>query len=191
MNHDKPMIMMNTFLVSTYPKQLKKMRISLFLMMVLITSCACAKEQLQNIQPGTTFANPVWDGADPWMYKYGADYIYCYSANNSIVLSRSKSMIRKGELKTIWKAPVSGWNRNCVWAPEIHFINGHWYVYMRLVNRGLLLSINLQEFSNQKLRMFSVNMTTWESCIQVIIMKIHPPTFGRSTRRFSNTRTNS
>jgi GH43 family beta-xylosidase len=38
-------------------------------------------------------------------------------------------MIRKGELKTIWKAPLSGWNRNCIWAPEIHFIDGHWYVY--------------------------------------------------------------
>ena len=120
---------MNTFPVNTYAKQLKKMRISLFLMMVLITSFACAKEKPQNTLPVTTFTNPVWDGADPWMYKYGNDYIYCYSANNSIVLSRSKSMIRKGELKTIWKAPVSGWNRNCVWAPEIHFIGGHWYVY--------------------------------------------------------------
>jgi len=100
-----------------------------FLTLILITSLACAKEKPQGSQPVTTFTNPVWDGADPWMYKHGNDYIYCYSANNSIVLSRSKSMIKKGELKTIWKVPVSGWNRNCVWAPEIHFISGHWYVY--------------------------------------------------------------
>ncbi len=108
---------------------MKKTATSFFLILVLISTFACAKEKPQGNQPVKTFSNPVWDGADPWMYKHVNDYIYCYSANNSIVLSRSKSMIRKGELKTIWKAPPSGWNRNCVWAPEIHFIGGHWYVY--------------------------------------------------------------
>ncbi|GET23985.1 hypothetical protein NT017_03140 [Prolixibacter sp. NT017] len=38
-------------------------------------------------------------------------------------------MTRWGKLKTIWRAPSSGWNSNCVWAPEIHFFDGHWYVY--------------------------------------------------------------
>jgi len=110
-------------------KKMKKTAPSFFLILVLITTFACASEIPRDNQPVKTFANPVWDGADPWMYKHGNDYIYCYSANNSIVLSKSKSMIRKGELKTIWKAPVSGWNKNCVWAPEIHFVDGHWYVY--------------------------------------------------------------
>ncbi|NEW81417.1 MAG: family 43 glycosylhydrolase [Mariniphaga sp.] len=108
---------------------MKKTATSFFLILVLISTFACAKEKPQDNQPVKTFSNPVWDGADPWMYKLENDYIYCYSANNSIVLSQSKSMIRKGELKTIWKAPDSGWNRNCVWAPEIHFNGGHWYVY--------------------------------------------------------------
>ena len=76
-----------------------------------------------------TFANPVWDGADPWMVKHGHEYIYCFSANNGIMVSRSESMIRKGEQKEIWKAPETGWNRSCIWAPEIHFIDGRWYVY--------------------------------------------------------------
>lgn len=129
MNHHKPTIMTNTFPIRMRAKQMNKTITILFLLMVLTTSFAYAKEKPQNIQPVKAFTNPVWDGADPWMYKHGNDYIYCYSANNSIVLSRSKSMIRKGDLKTIWKAPVSGWNRNCVWAPEIHFISGHWYVY--------------------------------------------------------------
>jgi len=110
-------------------KRVNKKAISLIVLLLLINTLACQKAKTQVNQPNDSFANPVWDGADPWMYKHGNDYIYCYSANNSIVLSKSNSMIRKGELKTIWKAPVSGWNRNCVWAPEIHFIGGHWYVY--------------------------------------------------------------
>ena len=76
-----------------------------------------------------TFTNPVWDGADPWMVKHNEDYIYCFSANKSIIVSKSNKMTRKGELKSIWHAPSIGWNRSCVWAPEIHFIRGRWYVY--------------------------------------------------------------
>jgi GH43 family beta-xylosidase len=75
------------------------------------------------------FTNPVWDGADPWMVKVDGDYYYCFSANNSIHVSKSKTMTRRGETHTIWKAPETGWNRSCVWAPEIHFIGGRWYVY--------------------------------------------------------------
>lgn len=76
-----------------------------------------------------TFTNPVWDGADPWMVKQGNEYIYCYTQNNAIYISRSEKMTKKGEIHEIWKAPVKGWNRSCVWAPEIHFIGGKWYVY--------------------------------------------------------------
>ena len=76
-----------------------------------------------------TFTNPVWDGADPWMVKEGENYYYCFTANNAIQVSKSKKMTQKGETKIIWKAPSSGWNKACVWAPEIHFIGGRWYVY--------------------------------------------------------------
>lgn len=76
-----------------------------------------------------TFKNPLWDGADPWMIKHGDEYMYCFSSKNSIVISRSKFITKKGELKSIWSAPATGWNSNCIWAPEIHFVDGHWYVY--------------------------------------------------------------
>jgi GH43 family beta-xylosidase len=76
-----------------------------------------------------TFTNPVWDGADPWLVKQGSDYIYCFTQNNTIVVSKSKQMTKKGETSPIWKAPETGWNRACVWAPEIHFIGVRWYVY--------------------------------------------------------------
>lgn len=82
-------------------------------------------------QTNTTgiFTNPVWDGADPWLVKQDSDYIYCYTQNNAIFVSRSKQMTQRGETQAVWKAPETGWNRACVWAPEIHFISGHWYVY--------------------------------------------------------------
>lgn len=78
---------------------------------------------------GGTFTNPVWDGADPWMTQQGKDYIYCSSEHNGIVVSKSPRLTQKGEIRKIWSAPKSGWNSNCIWAPEIHFIGGRWYVY--------------------------------------------------------------
>jgi GH43 family beta-xylosidase len=106
-------------------------RPTLLTIFLFLTLFSCAAEPLskKTEQQKTTFANPVWDGADPWMVKAGENYYYCFSANNSIHVSTSKIMTQKGETRTIWTAPSTGWNRDCVWAPEIHFINGHWYVY--------------------------------------------------------------
>ncbi len=103
----------------------------LFLAMLTLISFGRCSEKGSNDEKGVikTFINPVWDGADPWMTKNGDNYIYCFSSNNSIIVSRSKKMTTKGELKNIWQAPAIGWNRSCVWAPEIHFYQGRWYVY--------------------------------------------------------------
>ncbi len=105
----------------------------IYFLVVLLGLASCnnkqSSEKKETVKNSDTFANPVWNGADPWMVKQGDEYIYCYSANNGIFVSRSKFMTRKGEVKEIWHAPQTGWNNNCIWAPEIHFINGHWYVY--------------------------------------------------------------
>jgi GH43 family beta-xylosidase len=107
-----------------------KLKTLIFTMLVFVSFGRCReKEPVQNITAKTTFTNPVWDGADPWMVKHNNDYIYCWSANNSINISRSVKMTKRGEAKKIWQAPATGWNRSCVWAPEIHFIQGRWYVY--------------------------------------------------------------
>lgn len=87
------------------------------------------KNTAKDMGPKRTFTNPVWDGADPWMTKHGNEYIYCWSAGNGINVSRSAKMTQKGEIKKIWQAPEKGWNRSCIWAPELHFIDGRWYVY--------------------------------------------------------------
>lgn len=99
-------------------------------MTTIVSFAHCSKNDTITEGMGiTTFTNPVWDGADPWMIKHGDDYVYCLSSNNSIIVSKSKYMTQMGELKNIWRSPAIGWNSNCVWAPEIHFVSGHWYVY--------------------------------------------------------------
>jgi len=101
----------------------------LTLFTIIAFSSYSKSETLHEDKVKTTFQNPLWDGADPWMIKQGHEYIYCLSSNNSILVSRSKYITKKGELKRIWSTPASGWNKACVWAPEIHFVDGRWYVY--------------------------------------------------------------
>ncbi len=110
----------------------KKIRMKAIILgiLMLISFVNCGdNEIIHEKESSQTFKNPVWDGADPWMTKHDDEYIYCFSANNSIIISKSSQMTQMGELKNIWQAPASGWNKNCVWAPEIHFVDGRWYVY--------------------------------------------------------------
>jgi beta-xylosidase len=142
----------------------------LFLMGV---SFACSSGSVERIEPENqaklTFTNPVWNGADPWMVKQNDEYIYCYSANNSIVLSRSKYMTRLGAGKTIWTAPDTGWNSNCIWAPEVHLIDGHWYVYYAAGVSGPLFFTSAPGYCVHKLTIRLAVTKTWGCFTQAII----------------------
>ncbi len=109
---------------------MNRLKILILLMLAFVSFGQCTEKETEKVaDTKSTFTNPVWDGADPWMVKHNNEYIYCWSAGNGINISRSVKMTQKGQVKKIWQAPETGWNRNCVWAPEIHFIQGRWYVY--------------------------------------------------------------
>jgi len=76
-----------------------------------------------------TFTNPIMDGADPWVAKRDSFYYFCKSENGSILVSKSKRLTRPGEFTRVWQAPAEGWNRTNVWAPELHYFDGKWYIY--------------------------------------------------------------
>ena len=79
-----------------------------------------------------TFVNPIAEGRDPWVIK--KDSIY-YSVttywNQSIVVWKSKKLTDRGIKRTVWTPPTNpdAWNRQDIWAPELHYINGRWYIY--------------------------------------------------------------
>jgi len=79
-----------------------------------------------------TFNNPIVDGADPWVTKKGDRYYYCFSADNAIWVASSDTI--QGALRAkpvkIWRPAESRpWSHE-LWAPELHFLAGHWYVYV-------------------------------------------------------------
>lgn len=82
-----------------------------------------------------TFTNPVAAGADPWVVQRDGHYYMAQSQNSdtarsSIWVFRSAKLtdLRRDSMK-VWTAPDTGWNQTHVWAPEIRFVDGRWYIY--------------------------------------------------------------
>lgn len=72
--------------------------------------------------------------ADPWIYKHTDGYYY-FSASvpeyDRIEIRRAKTINGLVEAVgvTIWRKHNEGMLSANIWAPEIHYIDGKWYVY--------------------------------------------------------------
>jgi GH43 family beta-xylosidase len=96
---------------------------------LLLALMLCSMSLAQESAP-RTFTNPVYRGADPWVVKHEGHYYLCRSGpGHTIEVWKSSRLTDRGERRTVWKAPATGWNRAEVWAPELHHISGRWYIY--------------------------------------------------------------
>lgn len=85
-------------------------------------------------QSELTFANPIAGIPDPWIIKHGEYYYTCKAQGNGINISRSNKLTVISATKKIWSAPYDTggntvWNPTNVWAPELHYVDGRWYIY--------------------------------------------------------------
>lgn len=73
----------------------------------------------------------VRTGADPWILEFRGKYIWSCSNNATrrIVLSIGDSPDKPGPPRAVWTAPETGPLSRELWAPEIHFIDGRFYIY--------------------------------------------------------------
>lgn len=72
--------------------------------------------------------------ADPFIARHEDGYYYFTAsvpAYDGIELRRARSIsgLAAGEPVMVWRKPATGPCSDLVWAPEIHFIRGAWYVY--------------------------------------------------------------
>jgi GH43 family beta-xylosidase len=85
-------------------------------------------------QNGTvnTFTNPIFSyGADPWITQKAGSYYYCGSSGGRFYLRKAKNLaeLKTSEQKTVWTPPLGTSYSKELWAPELHFIQGKWYLY--------------------------------------------------------------
>ncbi|WP_035069174.1 glycoside hydrolase family 43 protein [Anditalea andensis] len=95
----------------------------------LIFFVLCFFYFLSGLAQSATFTNPLRDGADPWVFEKDGTYYYCAASENGIAVSRSDKLTDQGVMVKVWETPDEGWNQFNVWAPELHYIGGHWYIY--------------------------------------------------------------
>ncbi len=79
-----------------------------------------------------TLTNPLLpSGADPWITSRDGFYYYMNTTGSSLVIRKTVDIaaLASAETKTVWRAPVSGPNSHDIWAPELHFLRGKWYIY--------------------------------------------------------------
>lgn len=79
-----------------------------------------------------TFTNPLLpSGADPWALYHKGYYYYMHTTGRSLKLWKTKTLpeLKTAEGKVIWTPPATGPYSKDIWAPEIHFLDGKWYVY--------------------------------------------------------------
>ncbi|GGS47156.1 family 43 glycosylhydrolase [Streptomyces violaceus] len=80
-----------------------------------------------------SFTNPVKSvkGADPWIsYHDGNYYLVTTSWTDVITIRKSATLagLSTAPSVQVWKGDAA--SRCCnIWAPELHFVNGRWYLY--------------------------------------------------------------
>lgn len=110
------------------------MRYSLFIVFAFLTVTCGKKDDSSPTpppQPDGTFVNPLRNGSDPWVTAKDGFYYYTQTMGNRIVLWKTDKMSRLGVATqtTVFTPPAGAANSANVWAPEIHFLDGKWYIY--------------------------------------------------------------
>jgi GH43 family beta-xylosidase len=92
---------------------------------------------LDRPEPGTEvrdFYNPLLvNGADPWVFRHtDGRYYLTVTTGRNVTLIRSDTLtgLAAGERKVVWTPPRRGPTSRNLWAPELHFLRGKWYVYV-------------------------------------------------------------
>ncbi|WP_088105342.1 glycoside hydrolase family 43 protein [Halalkalibacter urbisdiaboli] len=88
------------------------------------------------------YNNPIVEQrADPWVYKHSDGYYY-FTASvpeyDRIELRRSKTIqgLNVAEQVVVWRRYETGPMSANIWAPELHYIQGKWYIYFAAGRNG-------------------------------------------------------
>lgn len=133
------------------------------LMLVLAFVLGLSVFPLQAGAASTTFINPVapYSSADPHVMRHTDGYYYFVHTSQNwdkidIVRSSSLTGIGNGNRKTVFtknQSYCAGANcySNNIWAPELNYINGAWYLYF---------SAGSSEPNNANMRMWVIRNTS-------------------------------
>lgn len=80
-----------------------------------------------------TFYNPIAQkAADPWLILHEGYYYYCLSHKSGVCVARIKNIydLNNAEPVKVWSPPADTMYSKELWAPELHYLDGAWYIYV-------------------------------------------------------------
>lgn len=77
-------------------------------------------------------------GADPWAVRHEGWFYYTHTEGNRLKLwkTRALSELAATENKVVWMPPAAGPNSHEIWAPELHRLDGRWYLYYTATDKA-------------------------------------------------------
>jgi GH43 family beta-xylosidase len=77
-------------------------------------------------------------GPDPWIIRDGNNYYYMSTLGDRLSIRKTRDIRRLSEAPevVVWTPPESGPNAQSIWAPELHRIEGRWYIYYTAAESG-------------------------------------------------------
>jgi GH43 family beta-xylosidase len=108
----------------------------------LLLPAACAPARRPGVAPpaaaaaaaaACTFANPLQRGADPSLAYRNGVYYAVQSRDGGLVVTRSARLsdVFRANPVRVWTPPTAdtAWNRANIWAPQLQWLDGRWYIY--------------------------------------------------------------
>ncbi|MER6180200.1 family 43 glycosylhydrolase [Streptomyces sp. NPDC001652] len=121
--------------------RLGKRRRPLLLCVLTLLLALVSATQPASAADGRPYTNPLKSakGADPWLEYYDGNY-YLVTTTFTGILGIRKSPTLAGLATAptvqVWSDTTSTRNTN-IWAPELHFLDGHWYLYYSAGQSGV------------------------------------------------------
>lgn len=98
---------------------------------LLLTPHLATADNVEPNEPGAMFSNPIAEGADPWVIRHNGYYYWCLSWNQHVIeVWKSDTLTDLGTRHVAWTPPEEGPHSREIWAPELHRLDGKWYIYV-------------------------------------------------------------
>lgn len=101
------------------------------LLLTVLSGVPCAVAQAPSTA-NDTFTNPLLPhGADPWVTQYKGTYYYTQTTGKDLTLWATQDMadLAHAAKRVVWTPSASGPASHDIWAPELHRLDGRWYLY--------------------------------------------------------------
>lgn len=97
----------------------------------VVVSCKKSERRNESITVEETYRNPLLPfGFQPWALYHDGSYYYMQGAEDRIILWQTDDItdLINAPSKEVW-LPRDSINAFHLWCPEIHYLDGKWYIY--------------------------------------------------------------